>query len=114
MTVQLYKATSNSVVSPEDVAAIAAQIERMYADARYVGSLVTEGETGRTTEWDAEGGDKRELPGWWEAFWRRHEEVTGRSREETLAELRRLFGRSFSPRTEEELRAAIDKTASKR
>jgi hypothetical protein len=113
VTVQFYKATSNGAVSPEDMAAIAAQIERVYADARYVGSLVTKGETGRSTEWDAEGGDKREPPGWWEAFWRSHEAATGRSREEVLEELRRLFGPSFVPRSEEELRAAIDKAAAK-
>jgi hypothetical protein len=45
VTVQFYKATSNGVVAPEDMNAIAAQIERVYAEARYVGSLVTEGET---------------------------------------------------------------------
>jgi hypothetical protein len=48
-----------------------------------------------------------------EAFWRRQEAATGRSREEVLTELRRLFGHAFTPRTEEELRAAIDKTKSK-
>jgi hypothetical protein len=51
VTVQFYQATSNGVVSAADMAAIAAQIERVYADAPYVGSLVTEGETGRSTEW---------------------------------------------------------------
>lgn len=51
VTVQFYKATSNGAVSAADMEAIAAQIERVYADARYVGSLVTEGRTGRSTEW---------------------------------------------------------------
>lgn len=73
VTVQFYQATSTGVVSAADMAAIASQIERVYADARYVGSLVTEGETGRPTEWDAEGGDKGEPPGWWADFWRRHD-----------------------------------------
>jgi hypothetical protein len=107
VTVQFYKATSNGVVAPEDVSAIAAQIQRVYAEARYVGSLVTEGETGRPTEWDAEGGDKREPPGWWDDFWRRQEAATGRSREEILADLRRVLGHDV-PRTERELGAAID------
>lgn len=50
VTVQFYKATESGVISPEDIAAIAAQIERVYADARYVGSLVVDGDTGRPTE----------------------------------------------------------------
>lgn len=40
VTVQLYKATSTGVVSPEDVADIAAQINMVYERADYVGSLV--------------------------------------------------------------------------
>lgn len=51
VTVQFYKATSNGVVSAEDVADVRAQIDRVYRDASYVGSLVTEGYTGRSTEW---------------------------------------------------------------
>jgi hypothetical protein len=50
VTVQFYKATSNGVLSAEDAAAIAAQIDRVYAEASYVGSLVVEGDTGRPTE----------------------------------------------------------------
>jgi hypothetical protein len=50
VTVQFYKATSNGVVSADDLESIAAQIRRVYKDADYVGSLVTEGYTGRPTE----------------------------------------------------------------
>lgn len=50
VTVQFYKATSNGVLSADDAAAIAAQIDRVYAEASYVGSLVVEGDTGRPTE----------------------------------------------------------------
>jgi hypothetical protein len=50
VTVQFYKATSIGVVSADDVESIAAQIRRVYKDADYVGSLVTEGYTGRPTE----------------------------------------------------------------
>ena len=42
VTVQFYKATSNGVVSASDIAAIASQIEAVYADAKTVGSLVTD------------------------------------------------------------------------
>ncbi len=34
-----------------DVQAVRAQIDRVYADGDYVGSLVTGGYTGRPTEW---------------------------------------------------------------
>lgn len=51
VTVQFYKATSNGVVSERDIADIRAQIDRVYANASWVGSLVTDGYTGRTTEW---------------------------------------------------------------
>ncbi|MFQ3640272.1 MAG: hypothetical protein SNJ62_09730, partial [Chloracidobacterium sp.] len=52
VTVQFYKATSNGVATEADIAAIKAQIERIYAQAEYAGSLVTGGETGRVTEYD--------------------------------------------------------------
>lgn len=51
VTVQFYKATSNGVVTEQDIADVRARIDRVYADASYVGSLVTEGHTGRSTEW---------------------------------------------------------------
>lgn len=51
VTVQFYKATSNGVVSDADVADIKRQIDRVYANADAVGSLVTQGYTGRQTEW---------------------------------------------------------------
>jgi len=41
-TVQFYKATSNGIISKPDILAIQQQIARVYADADYVGSLVTE------------------------------------------------------------------------
>ena len=50
VTVQFYKATSNGVLSADDARAIAEQIDRVYAEASYVGSLVVEGDTGRPTE----------------------------------------------------------------
>ena len=49
-TVQFYQATSNGVLSPEDVRGFAEQIARVYEDADYVGSLVVDGQTRRPTE----------------------------------------------------------------
>ena len=51
VTVQFYKATSNGVLDDADAAAIAAQVERVYAEASYVGSLVVDGDMGRPTAW---------------------------------------------------------------
>jgi hypothetical protein len=85
--VQFYKATSNGVAAEEDMRAIAGQIERVYQQADYVGSLVVEGETGRPTEYD---GPKEEPAGWWEDFWQRFEGNTGLTREQALDLWQRL------------------------
>jgi hypothetical protein len=81
VTVQFYKATSNGVVSAADLEDIAAQIERVYADADYVGSLVVDGPAGRPTEYD---GSKIEPQNWWPIFWERFEGNTGMDRREAL------------------------------
>jgi hypothetical protein len=68
VTVQFYKATSNGVVPRQDFEDIKKQIDRVYADSEYIGSLVTRGITGRKTEYQ---GPKEEPGGWWEKFWKR-------------------------------------------
>lgn len=50
VTIQFYRATSNGVVSESDLEEAAAQIERVYADADYTGSLVI-GDQDRPTAW---------------------------------------------------------------
>ncbi len=70
VTVQFYKATDNGVVNDLDMSEIAEQIERVYSEADYVGSLVTGGNTNRPTEYI---GDKNEPKNWWKQFWRRHD-----------------------------------------
>lgn len=104
VTVQFYKATSNGVVSRADMEQIASQIDRVYADADYVGSLVVEGETGRPTEYD---GPKQQPPGWWNDFWQQYEANTGQSRQEALEMLRRLRGENWMPRSEQELQQQL-------
>jgi len=91
-------------VSPEDVQEIARQIEKVYQHADYVGSLVTQGHTGRPTEYE---GNKIEPPGWWREFWNRHELNTGLTREDTMRMLRNLLGPNWAPRTAEELADAV-------
>jgi hypothetical protein len=107
VTVQFYKATSNGVVSSDDMDAIAEQIFKVYADARYVGSLVTEGETDRPTESDASV-DRHEPPGWWDAFWARHYANTGQSREAATLMLWKLKGRGWFPRSRRDLETALE------
>jgi hypothetical protein len=104
VTVQFYKATSNGVVSMQDMREIHQQIGRVYRDADYVGSLVVNGETSRPTEY---AGNKKEPPGWWDDFWKRHEQNTGQSREEALDMLRRLRGERWMPRSRRELEQAL-------
>ncbi len=92
VTVQFYKATSNGVATEADIAAIKANIERIYAQSTDVGSLVTGGETGRVTEYD---GVKVQPTDWWEDFWERYEASTGISRYEAIRRLRELLGTNF-------------------
>jgi hypothetical protein len=53
VTVQFYQATSNGVLSPGIVKALAAQVGRVYRSADYVGSLVVPrpSEPARPTAW---------------------------------------------------------------
>ena len=87
VTVQFYKATSDGRVTEADMQEIADQIDRVYADGDYVGSLVVDGPSIRPTEYD---GDKEEPAGWWEAFWTRFEDNTGLDRKDARDLLREL------------------------
>ena len=71
------------------MADIAAQINKVYQQADYVGSLVVDGPMGRSTEYE---GTHIQPPDWWDVFWERHFENTGQSREEAIELLRRLLG----------------------
>lgn len=89
-TIQFYKATDNGIVSEADLAEIDKQIQRIYDDADYVGSLVTDGRTGRPTEYE---GNHKEPEDWWEEFWQHSENRQGMDREGALDLLRWLRGR---------------------
>lgn len=94
VTVQFYKATSTGHVSASEMAALADQIDAVYKDAKAVGSLVTEPDKGRSTEWDDEGKGKAEPKDWWEQFWKAQEAATGKTRVELRAQLAKLLGRT--------------------
>jgi hypothetical protein len=87
VTVQFYKATSNGIVSEADVAEIAEQIQRVYDEADYVGSLVVGGPSDRPTEYE---GSKVEPDNWWQSFWWRFRDNTGLTRDEARALWRSL------------------------
>lgn len=67
VTVQFYQASSNGVVEPKDLKRLKAQIDRVYKDGDYVGSLVVSGETSRPTEYE---GPKTPPKNWWTDFWK--------------------------------------------
>jgi hypothetical protein len=71
VTVQFYQATSNGVASAADMQRIAEQLQRVYEEGDYVGSLVVDGASDRPTEYE---GPKVEPPGWWADFWTQFEE----------------------------------------
>jgi len=102
VTVQFYKATSNGVVSAQDLDEIAAQIDRVYEQADYVGSLVTEGHTARPTEYD---GPKTQPGDWWARFWQRHYENTGMTPEQTMEHLDEVLGPEWREMSRREFKA---------
>lgn len=108
VTVQFYKATDNGVANEKDLKSIREQIDRVYNQSDYVGSLVTQGETGRITEYE---GAKVQPTWWWEAFWQKQEKETGKSRAQIRAELRELLGDDYQsePATEMYLRDRLRK-----
>ncbi|MEM9908083.1 MAG: hypothetical protein AAF921_23975, partial [Cyanobacteria bacterium P01_D01_bin.44] len=87
VTVQFYKATSNGVVSETDMAEIHTQIERVYDDADYVGSLVLDGRQGRPTDY---AGDHTQPDDWWDRFWQHSEDRLDMTPEEAAELLERL------------------------
>lgn len=107
VTVQFYKATSNGVVSAGDLEEIHAQIRRIYDEADFVGSLVTEGDQERVTAYD---GPKVQPADWWEQFWIRHEANTGDTPEQARQKLRQLLGAGYRdlPVTEPYLTRILD------
>jgi hypothetical protein len=104
VTVQFYKATSNGVVSEDDMADIAAQINKVYQQADYIGSLVVDGPIGRPTEYE---GSHVQPPAWWDVFWKRHLANTGQSREEAIAMLKKLLGDRWQAASLEQAEKAV-------
>lgn len=106
VTVQLYRATATGQASPQDIAEIAEEIAKIYADADYTGSLVVDPDRSRPTAPELEG-DRTEPAGWWENFWKKYETNTGRSREAALLVLWKLRGHGWTPNTKDDLMQAL-------
>lgn len=106
VTVQFYKATSNGVVSQDDITAIKREIDHVYDQGDNAGSLVVDGETGRPTEY---WGSKVQPANWWQDFWQRYEANRGISRRDAQERLRRLLGSQYQalPVTELYLRDVL-------
>ena len=102
VTVQLYKATSDGVVNPTDLSTIREQLDAVYEKGDAMGSLVTEGQTGRPTEAYAANG----LPAWWSGAWAQHSRATGRPVAELQARLLDAMG-EWVPSSPQELEAAL-------
>lgn len=92
VTVQFYKATATGQASEADIRTIKKEIDSVYAFAENVGSLVTDGRTGRPTEY---WGMKVQPRDWWQQFWRRHQQNTGDTPQEAMRKLARLLGPKY-------------------
>ena len=104
VNVQLYRETRNCEVSADDLADISKQIKRVYCHADCVGSLVTEDDTGRPTEYD---GNNIQPPDWWDRFRERCQKNTGQDRKDAIRMLPRLYGPNWMPGTRGELLKAV-------
>lgn len=101
LTVQMYKATSNGLIDEKNMKEIADQINRVYSDADWVGSLVTSGETTRPTEHGNK--ERNQPPTWWADFYKKHFEETRLAESRIVARLEELFGSSWREFTPEEM-----------
>ena len=69
VTLQYYKGTSNGVINNNDMREIADQIRASQNNAVAIGSLVTGGFTGRSTETYPDRNRRSDKPKWWNLFW---------------------------------------------
>lgn len=92
VTVQFYKATATGNADEADIKQIKEEIDSVLSAGDSVGSLVVAGETGRITEYE---GVKVQPAGWWNDFWKRHEQNTGESADKAIARLMKLLGKDY-------------------
>ena len=100
----LHKATSNGVVSAADLKDIHAQLQRVYEEGDYVGSLVVGGQNRPT----AHEGAKHKPADWWQAFWTRYEKNSGKSRAQAIHQLKKTLGPTWSQQPEPVICQCLD------
>lgn len=100
VTVQFYKATSNGVVNEADVKQIKEEIDSVLNNGTSIGSLVVEGDTGRTTEYE---GLKVQPLNWWDDFWLHHYQNSGETRHLAINKLKKLMGNDYMKKEVSEL-----------
>ncbi len=104
VTVQYYKATTNGVVTEADMQEMADQINKVYEQSDYVGSLVVD-ESNRPTEHD---GPRTHPFPWWHDFWMGYEEREAVSCSDALLALRGARTAQWLPADQPELEAALE------
>ena len=92
VTVQFYEATATGNADEADIKQIKEEIDSVLSAGDAAGSLVVAGETGRITEYE---GVKVQPAGWWNDFWKRHEQNTGESADKAIARLMKLLGKDY-------------------
>lgn len=84
VTLQYYKGTSNGVIDNNDIKEISEQIKDSQNNASAVGSLVTGGYTGRSTE-TYPSYHRHNKPNWWNLFWKSYGSQVQMSEQAALA-----------------------------
>lgn len=92
VTVQFYKATSGHALTRGDLVNAKKEIDHVYAQGDYVGSLVLDGKMGRPTEHEVE----FSLPDWWGPCWKKSPELTSYNQHSAENELQKYYGKRWS------------------
>lgn len=92
VTVQFYKATSGHALTQGDLINAKKEIDHVYAQGDYVGSLVLDGKVGRPTEHEVE----FSLPDWWGPCWKKNAEQISYNQKTAEIELQKYYGKKWS------------------
>ncbi|MDA8793923.1 hypothetical protein N9N67_11800 [Bacteriovoracaceae bacterium] len=92
VTVQFYKATDSSELTEQDVKGFRTQIDKVFKNADFVGSLVTEGQTSRPTEHNV---PACKMYPWWSEIWPKYNAEKGLSEKNAVDLLQRYYGQNW-------------------